>query len=229
MKKTLFLIFALCITLFAEEGIKTEKADSILAEINRVISVSPKGGALLKGMFYEYGYPEEKIKPNYEKAYEFYQKAYLQGSPIAGFKLGYAEWVKEEKTKSKTSNALKYFLSAASMEPKAQARLNMVAAGIYLYQKQEFGKAIRILREPALVSDATAEFYTALAYHALGKMAQANTFLTRACTNKKSHKDIQKFCTGDTHVEKVDLREQGSISKRRETYKHEISGSSCAG
>jgi len=203
-KKILFLLVLISSVLFSQDAMFQGKS-SLENEMQQIINVNPKQGNLFKGYLYEFGYPKENIKKDIPTALKYYKKAFEDGSPVAAFKLGMYAWAYEDSQHKETYKPLQYFLAAKDFQPKAQARLNLIAAGIYLYQKQKFNQVLNVLKEPLKFHNPVAEFYTAVSYYALQNDAMANIFLTKACTNKKRPSDIEKFCTGNQNVEKVDL------------------------
>jgi TPR repeat protein len=213
MKKFL-MVFIMCIFsyLSASDINNITGASSLIQEMDQVAKINPEQGNLMKAMLYEYGYEQENIEKDINKALEYYLKAFHEQNPIAAFKLGIYAWGYEQQKDKNTNKPLEYFLAAKDFKPKEHARLNMVAAGMYLYQKKEYLAVINVLKEATEEHEPTAEFYTALSYYALGEKGMANIYLTKACTNKKRAKDIDSFCNGNDNIEKIDLKEQSNLN-----------------
>lgn len=182
----------------------------VLAEMESLAKLSPEKGNIFQAMLYEYGYEEEGIAPDAQKAIEFYERAYAEKSPIAAFKLAMHAWGKEIEAGAFAGAPLEYFSNGMKFEPKDQALLNRIAGGIYLHTVKEHQAAIDVLSSAAKEHHATAQLYVAFSYLELGNIAQANTYLSLACTNRVQNPDIASFCTNGEFVEKVELGKKGA-------------------
>lgn len=211
-QKLIFLVLFLTNFLFANDSISVA-TEGLSGELDIVASVSPKDGNLMKAYLYEYGYPKENLKPDPQKALEYYKKAFDEKNPIAAYKLGVIAWQIESKENKFEGAPLQFFLNAGKFKPLEQANLNLIAGGIYLYQQGNFKEALTVLEKPLKAKHATAELYTALSYFSLGQEGKANEYLTLACTNRTQNQDIKSFCESNNAVEKVDLRKGASIEK----------------
>lgn len=191
---------------------------SVLSELNSYSKIDKKNGNVAKAQLYEFGYPKENIKPDINKALQYYKKAFDEGSAIAAFKLGMASWsakklLDKNSTKDKFVNdvPLYYFSEGALLEPEEAANINGIAAGIYLYTEEKYKDAKEFLSIYADKHYSTAELYVAFIEKIEGNIGLANQYLTRACKNRKITEDVKQFCYG-SDVNRVNL-DTGAILK----------------
>lgn len=212
----------LVFSLAQAQGTKEENSDNqsvidgLVNELDHISSIAPQNGNLLKANLYEFGYPKDNIAPDMVKAIEYYKKAFDEKSAIAAYKLGALAWKLEQDKNEYNGAPLHYFLKGGTFEPKEQATLNLVGAGIYFYQQKNYKSAIEALEKPLKAKHATAQLYAAFSYFTLGEEGKANMLLTAACTNKVKNQDIDTFCKGNEAIEKVDLRKGASIEKDKD-------------
>jgi len=159
---------------------------------------------LILAQAYEVGFPEKGIPKDNEKAIKLYKKVYdVNKDPIACSKLGMYYFAKEVK-ENKDYNSEKYFKDGISKLDLKMNEYNGIMLGIVFYSKKEFNKANEYLLKYANIGNPTAELYLAFSYNETKKEFLANKYLTRACTNPKSTKDILQYCNTNTSKEDLD-------------------------
>lgn len=181
------------------------------ADLAKLESLDKPISNLVLAQAYEVGFTERGIPKDLDKAISLYKKVFeSKQEPLAAYKLGMHYFTKEVKEKS-NYDAEKYFIAGINQYDQNLSSLNSIMAGVVLYNKKQFDKAIWYLKDYAQKGNPTAEIYLALIYNAQNKEEFATMYLTRACTNPKSTKDIVAFC--EQNATKEDLNDMFNDAK----------------
>ena len=151
-----------------------------------------------QGDMYYYG---KGVKKDYEKAFEYYEKATEQGHPGAEFRLGFM-YEKGEGVPKDYGKAVEYYEAAATNgHSDAQFKLGK----IYYYEEDilSYKKAIEWYSQAAIQGHSDAQYNLGSMYEKLASMYEGNKYLIEECDPEYFLEHISKNYSSADNLEEI--------------------------